>query len=514
MFSSWAIPRHFFIVSFVLLLGGVSPIGFTEATASSLKLTWTDNAANEDGFKVQRLNGSTYIDIASVGANVQSYTDSGLISGKTYCYRVRAFNSAGISDPSNQTCGDAPQSGTGEVPPIDDGGGGSGGGGSEGGSGGGTPTATPPGKWSDYRISLDMQSLQNGAIGIMFRYQDDKNYYRFSWDKQRKYRRLEKLRNGNLEVLAQDSERYNTGQSYHLVIAAQGDTLTVWIDGVQIFRVNDGSFTTGTVALYSFYNRGSVFDNVLVEDLINGAVLLSDDFSNADFQGWTVLDQGDRFAPSAWSVQNGALVQSDNIGSNTKQAYGTFALFTEGSWTDYRIAVKLKSNDNDTIGIMFRYQNNDNYYRFAWDHERQFRRLEKRVNGAFTTLAQDAVPYVIGRTYQVEIAAKGSNLQVMIDGNPIFAINDSTFAGGTIALFSRWNEGSHFDDVLVEDANSGNTLLWDDFNDGNFTGWSIIDDAGTSYGPSGWSAQSGALVQSSNIGSDVDALGTFALYSN
>ena len=45
---------------------------------------------------------------------------------------------------------------------------------------------------------------------------------------------------------------------------------------------------------------------------------------------------------------------------------------------------------------------------------------------------------------------------------------------------------------------------------GSFMGWTIVD-KGTGYGPSKWSAESGALVQSSNIGSG-SQLGTFALY--
>ena len=37
-----------------------------------------------------------------------------------------------------------------------------------------------------------------------------------------------------------------------------------------------------------------------------------------------------------------------------------------------------------------------------------YRRLVKRENGVFTLLAEDAVPYVRGQTYQVEIVALGN----------------------------------------------------------------------------------------------------------
>jgi hypothetical protein len=99
---------------------------------------------------------------------------------------------------------------------------------------------------------------------------------------------------------------------------------------------------------------------------------------------------------------------------------------------------------------MFRYQDENNYYRFTWDRQGNSRNLVKCENGQFTILAQDSVPYVTGKNYQVKISAQGSTLQVSIDGSPVFSVNDSTFSSGSIALYSWGNAGSYFDDILVE----------------------------------------------------------------
>jgi hypothetical protein len=71
-----------------------------------------------------------------------------------------------------------------------------------------------------------------------------------------------------------------------------------------------------------------MFDDIFVEDLATGAVLLQNDFNNKIFNGWTIVD--DKAAarrPSAWSAQTGALVQSNNIGSNSSGNLGTYALY-------------------------------------------------------------------------------------------------------------------------------------------------------------------------------------------
>lgn len=80
--------------------------------AASLQLTWSDNSQNENGFDIERRVGTTgeFLVLATVLANQNSYTDTNLSNGTTYCYRVRAFNSIGGSPYSNQACTTTPVS--------------------------------------------------------------------------------------------------------------------------------------------------------------------------------------------------------------------------------------------------------------------------------------------------------------------------------------------------------------------------------------------------------------------
>jgi hypothetical protein len=67
-----------------------------------VKLTWTDNANNENAFKIERSTDGTNftpLDIASV--NSTSYSDTSVVSGTTYYYRVRATNPIGDSSPAS-----------------------------------------------------------------------------------------------------------------------------------------------------------------------------------------------------------------------------------------------------------------------------------------------------------------------------------------------------------------------------------------------------------------------------
>lgn len=75
-----------------------SGLAATAASAAQINLAWVDNATNETGYSVERsADGVTFTVIASLGANVTSYSNTGLAASTLYYYRVRASNTGGNS---------------------------------------------------------------------------------------------------------------------------------------------------------------------------------------------------------------------------------------------------------------------------------------------------------------------------------------------------------------------------------------------------------------------------------
>ena len=70
-----------------------------------IALTWKDNSDNENAFVVERsVDRGDYMVIApDLDADAQDYTDSNLVPLSSYSYRVKAVNSFGDSDYSNET---------------------------------------------------------------------------------------------------------------------------------------------------------------------------------------------------------------------------------------------------------------------------------------------------------------------------------------------------------------------------------------------------------------------------
>ncbi|MBI3979295.1 MAG: fibronectin type III domain-containing protein [Chloroflexi bacterium] len=65
-------------------------------TQSSISLAW-DDGSNETGYRIYRWNGSTFVHLNAVGANVTSHADGSLNCGVGYFYEVSAYNDAGAS---------------------------------------------------------------------------------------------------------------------------------------------------------------------------------------------------------------------------------------------------------------------------------------------------------------------------------------------------------------------------------------------------------------------------------
>ena len=78
-----------------------SSLTATAASSSRIDLSWADNATGEQGFKIERSTTGAWSVIATVGANVTSYANTGLTSGTVYSYRVRAYEGSNYSDYSN-----------------------------------------------------------------------------------------------------------------------------------------------------------------------------------------------------------------------------------------------------------------------------------------------------------------------------------------------------------------------------------------------------------------------------
>lgn len=105
--TSLEMPNHSIIFTAVFQNNIPSPPSDLQAnaiTSSQIILNWADNSNNETGFIIERKHdlSDPWIQIADINQNTVNYHDTGLNPESTYYYRLKAYNSHGHSDYSNE----------------------------------------------------------------------------------------------------------------------------------------------------------------------------------------------------------------------------------------------------------------------------------------------------------------------------------------------------------------------------------------------------------------------------
>ena len=204
----------------------------------------------------------------------------------------------------------------------------------------------------------------------------------------------------------------------------------------------------------------SMFTSVQAQENIS----LFDNFDDGNADGWAFLDDiQPQSGPGNWLVQNGMLLQTSNIWSYAGAAefvyhLGTKAISGSMGWSDYSLNTILRSTDNDGIGIIFRYQDGQNYYRILLMNDAgnsgsagsAIQRIQKFVNGEPTTLLQNKVSEAYPSGYfSLTADVRKDTIRAYLNGELIGTTIDSTYSEGKIGLFTYANDGAYFDSVMV-----------------------------------------------------------------
>jgi titin len=97
------------VVSAALAPAAPSGLTATPISGGEISLAWTRNSSNETGFVVSRsTDGVNFSQVATVGADITSYSDFGLAQLTTYYYEVQATNATGSSALSNTASATTP----------------------------------------------------------------------------------------------------------------------------------------------------------------------------------------------------------------------------------------------------------------------------------------------------------------------------------------------------------------------------------------------------------------------
>ena len=223
---------------------------------------------------------------------------------------------------------------------------------------------------------------------------------------------------------------------------------------------------TGTITATSSGYLDAVIEVTLT---VVADLFVVEEFSDGDLSAWTLVEaSGD---PTDWRVVDGKLNQlsrAARIAGPDSYFIGTYAFLTsQTNLRDFEFSVEIMPQApapfrmGDDVGVMFRYSDDDNYYRLSINSKMGQTRLERRIGGQFSTIAVTPQGYFASQTVRVGVRMQGPAMLIyrdngespsVFDSQPYLAGYDLTLASGSIALYTQ-SEAS-FDNVVLKSLGS------------------------------------------------------------
>lgn len=185
--------------------------------------------------------------------------------------------------------------------------------------------------------------------------------------------------------------------------------------------------------------------------------VIDPDLVTLDEADWRVEDAPGAAPASAWSIENGTIKQTSNVmvggarvmedTANVERPGSLFLLQNSQVITDGELSFEVNSSDDDGVGVVFRYQDPDNYYLWSTHAQRPFRALAVKQDARYEILAEEGEGYQRGKWFQVKFVFSGSRVTGFVNGEKSFEIQDPTFSEGAIGFYSWGNSGVQFRNV-------------------------------------------------------------------
>ncbi|WP_342640293.1 Ig-like domain-containing protein [Rhodoligotrophos ferricapiens] len=326
---------------------------------------------------------------------------------------------------------------------------------------------------SDGELFLQRQSATSGGIGINADYEGNFTYdewHRVAFTVEdtgtsaviSKY--IDGVKVGETVQSGSNYARYAIDLNKGVLLFADesNETSDVYVSSVLF---TDKLFTDAEIAELGGAKAGGIVAEAPTDISVQidfGSAQLHDDFGNAVIGSGeigtgstgTFIVKGS--AASRDTVEDGQAALEGRVFENSNGAENilTWAADEAKDWSDYIYEVTLQSSDDDNIGAVFYYQDEDNHYKVVLNSENNTRSLIKVVDGQETVLATTNAGAPWMRDADLKIAVTGNEINVFLDGRSMFGtvVDEEPLSGGTVGFYSDGQKSSQFDSVYVGKA--------------------------------------------------------------
>ena len=313
--------------------------------------------------------------------------------------------------------------------------------------------------WDQYVYEASLRGPVNASIGLVFAYQDEKNYGLFQWTARRSdpagvvdagKRELICIRDGQPKVIAESAGGYLPDQWYSAKVQVTYARVSVTIDGHTLLEASDPSLCAGAIGVWcdvpppaasALDPRAQAFQENSLNDLMKQHAVFDDIRVNTvegyedDFRTAGPLSGGWLVGTGDWSVKAGEKGQTELTVNPAKG--GTKALVGDRRWAQYVVEGDVRPGSG-AAGIVFLHRDESNYFSAVVDQ--QALKLIHVLDRKETVV--DSVPLQsAGKFVRLKATVKHGHVKVTTEGKASveFFAGDTMLRGraGFIALAGR-----------------------------------------------------------------------------
>ncbi len=289
----------------------------------------------------------------------------------------------------------------------------------------------------DFVLEIEAQWIEgeeNAGYGVIFRLQDENNYYDFTLTRSGYYK-IEKFINGQYYDMTswERSNAINDKGVNYLKVQAVGRHLTFYVNNIKVKEIFDSTFTKGNFGMLAGAGVHAAFDNLVV---YQGNLLFYENFNQVN----------------------------TNFGNSSQAAYSNGEYIIKAgdsdyySWVDveyenisFRADTRWQAGPLESgYGLVFRVMDIDNHYLFIILKSGYYR-FGYYENGEWNVLIDWTKSRLINPEGKNIMRAEsvGGMHKLYINDNLVGECEDYTFSKGRIGFFSAAEITAVFDNVEV-----------------------------------------------------------------
>ncbi len=163
--------------------------------------------------------------------------------------------------------------------------------------------------------------------------------------------------------------------------------------------------------------------------------------------------QDSKVFSGTWEVraEEGTPSEPNALCQTTEAEFPAIAL-SEASYTDLALSTQFKpisGEEDQAAGLIFRVEDEDNYYIARANALEDNVDIYKYVNGERTQLASEAAGIDTEEWRELRVEVEGENIRVLLDEKEMVEATDDEFTAGKVGLWTKADSVNCFDNVMV-----------------------------------------------------------------